>query len=395
MEKYFKYIEQPKFIDWVFSPTKESDQYWFKYITEHPEDKALILKLKQAISTFSSKKKVLSYDQKVALLQRIQQSVASESKKKKIRKIYLQSVKYAAVAILFFVAGTLWDIYYDKEDDLGNFNLTAGFTPSENTQVILPNGEQINVKAPDSKVQHTKSGNVIIDKDTINTIKNKSQASELVQIIVPFGKKSRVSLPDGSVVDLNAGSRLVYPSLFDGKKREVKLIGEAFFDVAKNDRAPFLVRTSKLSVEVKGTQFNVSAYPFDRTTETVLAEGSVRIVLNNKKIFGKDILLQPGQMASYNNKTGESKIVAVDIENHILWKDGLLKFRDIDLNRLVKKLERFYNVRIGFKDPLTGMMVVSGKLDLNADMVDVLENLAVTASSKIEKMDEKNYIIGK
>ncbi|NOY97030.1 MAG: DUF4974 domain-containing protein [Chlorobi bacterium] len=393
MEEYYRYIDDTKFMDWVFSPTVELDQYWEAYIKEHPEDRATIIKLKVALFTFKSKQQFLNTSQKSNLLDNIQKSISTNLKKRKVRRLYLQTFKYAAAALLLFLVGTLINIQNKKVEDWPPMDYSTELNSSSNTQLILPDGTQINLEDSDSKVRYTKTGSIIVNKDTINTLAEYRQPNKLIQLIVPYGKKSRLSLPDGSIVYLNAGSRFIYPSCFEGGKREVRLLGEAFFDVAKDKQSPFIVRTQRLSVKVLGTQFNISAYPLDKSVETVLAEGSVKIIQNNKKFFNKDIFLTPGQMASYDNETGKFTVEMVDIENHILWKDGILKFENLELNRIVKKLERYYNINIGFNDPLTGMVIITGKLDLNTDMDSVLENLATTMSSEIKKLNDKNYKI--
>jgi ferric-dicitrate binding protein FerR (iron transport regulator) len=96
-------------------------------------------------------------------------------------------------------------------------------------------------------------------------------------------------------------------------------------------------------------------------------------------------------MASFNRSTGTSSVRAVDPDNFILWKEGILKFESMELNRIVKKLERFYNVRFTFRDPMTGTQRISGKLELNEDLQEVLIRIGKTAKVKINRINGNLY----
>ena len=212
-------------------------------------------------------------------------------------------------------------------------------------------------------------------------------------MIIPYGKTSELFLPDGTKVFLNAGSRLVYPENFTGKSREVFLSGEAFFDVKHDKQHPFIVQTEDFRVKVLGTRFNVSAYPTDNIVETVLAEGKVNMEKNNAGMFDKAIELAPNQMASFNRTTNETNVKSVDTDNYILWTEGLLKFESTDLSRITKRLERYYNIRFQYGEPLLGGLRISGKLQLKDDIDEVCERVARAASVKIVKKGENLYEI--
>ncbi|RYF89259.1 MAG: hypothetical protein EOO03_06425, partial [Chitinophagaceae bacterium] len=108
------------------------------------------------------------------------------------------------------------------------------------------------------------------------------------------GSRSKVLLPDGTNVWLNSGSKLTYSREMDlGKTREVTLTGEAFFDVVKNEKRPFIIHTSRMKVKVLGTRFNVKAYEEDKTTETSLINGSVEVFI--KAAPGRRFLLKPNE----------------------------------------------------------------------------------------------------
>jgi hypothetical protein len=164
----------------------------------------------------------------------------------------------------------------------------------------------------------------------------------------PLGARTQVVLPDGSLVWLNSGSSLTYPSRFDTESRKLILDGEAYFEVVKNESIPMEVSTGQLKVKVYGTKFNLNAYADEDRIETTLVEGKVALMPKNNK---KEINLEPGYNASFSLTDQHMEISKVeDMDAYIGWKDGKLLFRDEQLVRIVKDLERRYNVDIQVTD---------------------------------------------
>jgi len=169
----------------------------------------------------------------------------------------------------------------------------------------------------------------------------------------PAGAKTQVVLPDGSLVWLNSGSSLSCPARFSADKREVKLKGEAYFEVVKDEQNPMLVSTGPLTVKVYGTKFNINAFADNGLVETTLVEGKVTLLLplENKKEY----VLEPGFTAFFNQ--GNRKVEAVKVEKMDAftgWKDGKLLFHNQQFGDIVKRLERWYNVNIRLSDPTLG-----------------------------------------
>jgi ferric-dicitrate binding protein FerR (iron transport regulator) len=263
----------------------------------------------------------------------------------------------------------------------------------EGPVLILPEGESIALNKTESSLDYSNPENVLVNNERKLLPRNNAEKLLKNQVIIPYGNRSKITLSDNTVVWLNAGSRLIFPSEFSGKLREVLLIGEAFFDVSENKEMPFVVKTSSIEVKVLGTEFNVSAYPEDNTVQTVLKEGSVSIRRNNSGFFESDIILKPNQMAVFNKNTLDSKIYDVDAAYYTIWVNGLLSFDDQDFNRVIKKIERYYNIHIRYTDPLVGLQKISGKLDLNKNLEEVFEYLAKVSSTEIRKIDNNNYEI--
>jgi len=195
-------------------------------------------------------------------------------------------------------------------------------------------------------------------------------------IEAPKGSRSRSVLPDGSTVWLNAGSKIYYENDFTGATREVRLEGEAFFDVIKKPDHPFIVHTSGIDIKVLGTAFNVKSYPEDKTVETTLYRGLVQ-VFRHEETEKKAIELRPNQKLTLlkeaatipENLSEQTKtlsttkatpatpaIAPIDStkkENERIetaWVYNRLEIRSENFEEIARKLERWYNVTITFGD---------------------------------------------
>ncbi len=160
----------------------------------------------------------------------------------------------------------------------------------------------------------------------------------------PPGQKSRIHLPDGSIVILNASSQLTYSGDFNRINRKIHLIGEAYFEVAKNPEIPFEVYTDDLVITAIGTSFNVNAFENKETEKVALQSGKVKIECiaeNNKCSLN---YLNPGELAVYSQKTGDVNISEFKDLDPFGWKEGRIVYHHATFNEVLEVLERWYNV---------------------------------------------------
>ena len=302
-------------------------------------------------------------------------------------------MKYAAVGIFFFILGIATYNYYQKPDKFDDINRVLVVQNPDDAQLILGNGKNISIAEKESNIKYDKNGKIVINnKDTVQNYSD-SQENELNQLVVPYGKNSSIKLPDGTIAYLNAGSRLIYPSFFDGKTKEVFLFGEGYFEVNHDPDRPFIVKTKELVVEALGTKFNLSAYASDKIIETVLLEGKVRIIETGFHLLKNEYILEPNQKAAFDRESNEIKITQVDVMNYVAWHEGYLNFDASDLNRVIKKIERYYKIQINLEDPMLGVKKITGKLELIDDQEKVLNVLAKTASAELIKINNTTYMI--
>lgn len=196
-------------------------------------------------------------------------------------------------------------------------------------------------------------------------------SAAIEKISTPYGAKTNFTLPDGSVVWLNSGSTLSYPSKFS-TNRPVTLVGEAYFEVAKNSK-PFIVSTDYGDVEVKGTSFNVKAYSDDNSFETTLEEGIVAFKVKNTQA---EVTLKPGEQV-LKTANGYS-VKPVETKYFTSWKDGRLIFYKEPFSSFIKKLERWYNVKIEYADPNLDELWYTGTIEMES-ISEVMEMISVAA----------------
>ncbi len=396
MEKYRDYtavdfLNDESFLRWISEPTQKENDFWNNFLKTHPYKKADIKEATLVFKLFYSRENKLALNEQYDLWKKIQ----DEAKNSK-RTIFLKLAKYAAILILVFFSGAV--TYYLYQDGGQQYQYELAETPQttkDEAMIVLSDGSQISLEKQMSQISYSQNGQqLIVNNDTI-TQKTPTEGGLINKIIIPYGKKSMIMLSDGSKVWLNAGSQLIYPSVFSEKTRQVMLVGEAFFDVAKNTEKPFVVRTTDISIHVLGTRFDISAYPEDKLIQTVLVEGKVNLTYSGKGILNREysVEMKPNQMVVVNKSTGESRSQTVDVSKFVSWKDGMLEFEKVDLVRALKQVERYYNVRIQLADPMIGSFKLSGKLDLKEEPEEVLNVIKLTVPIDWQKKSNGDFII--
>ncbi len=174
---------------------------------------------------------------------------------------------------------------------------------------------------------------------------------EIVKKEALAGQKLSLYLPDGSRVKLNAESYIEYPKEFASNIREVKLWGEAFFEVEKDPDRPFRVRIGDVTTEVLGTAFNVNYYPDSPQIQIALAEGSIRISGTNDEKEG--IVLTQGEILTINKNDRDFKVSKYDEEEILGWKEGVLHFDKISFEEAISRMERWYGVTFNITEKTT------------------------------------------
>lgn len=212
-----------------------------------------------------------------------------------------------------------------------------------------------------------------------------------ISVEAPLGSKTKLYLPDGTLVWLNAGSRMTYSQGFGVDNRKVELEGEGYFEVKRNEKIPFFVKTKDLQLQVLGTKFNFRDYPEDHEVVVSLLEGKVE--LNNLLREEKEAFLSPDERAVLNKANGLMTVETVTASNASQWTGGYLFFDEELLLDIAKELERSYNVKIHIaNDSLKTFRFYGNFVRREQSIQEVLEALAATEKMKY-KIEERNITI--
>lgn len=397
MGKLSRYFENKEFIQAALHSKEESNQWFKDFIEAQPDEKKKILLAQRIIAQLAAEEPGLTKEDKIILFAEIISKAEALSKKDRIRSFVIPLLRYAAIALLFFGMGAL---LFHQKNTIPSEIFAYGFeevNPGNKIRLIRPSGENIELDQVNSNITHKADGELIIDSLQYSIDNHKvdpaSKSNHINQLVTPHGKTTRLTLPDGTIIYLNAGSRLIYPESFKSNIREVVLIGEAFFEVAQDSRRPFIVKTSDLQIKVIGTRFNLLAYPSDNIIEAVLTEGKISISRNEAGLFEKPIELSPGQLASFDKRTAATQVRNVDTDYYTLWTDGVYKFESLHLNRILKRLERYYNINFQYSDAMLGAIQISGKLELTDEIEETLARVSLAAQVRFEKVTEGSYNI--
>lgn len=206
-----------------------------------------------------------------------------------------------------------------------------------------------------------------------------------------WGQKSSIRLSDGTQITLNAGSSLEYPDSFQGDSiREVKLIGEAFFEVAKNPDQPFVIRTENVTTKVLGTSFNVNSYPFNDDISITVRTGKVQVQSTSNNGNVDTVYLAPNEKAQYNRSSNQIIKSAIENQNYLDWKNGIIRFSDITFLEASEMLSRWYGINIEFENSSLKECHVTARYE-HAKLQVVLESIKfATKGMDYEYLDDYN-----
>lgn len=284
--------------------------------------------------------------------------------------------KILAAATIVMISGISLYFYHQHLPDLTSpkTQIINDVKPGKDQAVLtLANGKKILLNnsangeiAEQSgiSIRKTADGQLIYTLSDAGAEASGSEASVTFNTIeTPKGGQYQVNLPDGTKVWLNAASTLKYPVRFEEKERKVTLQGEGYFEVAKDRHKPFRVNSGSQELEVLGTHFNINNYSDEPSSKTTLLEGAVRLSPRG----GQDLVLSPGQQAVL--ASAHVKVEMVDLEEVVAWKNGNFVFNDEDLESIMRKISRWYDVELSYQRKpadLTFTGVVSRSKNISA-----------------------------
>ena len=211
----------------------------------------------------------------------------------------------------------------------------------------------------------------------LTTVLLSKRLAQPVTVVTQLGERSQVVLPDGTKVWLNSSSSVEYVAPFFSRQRRVKMEGEAYFEVEHDRRAPFVVSTNGLDVEVLGTRFNIRNDDNDHRVTTVLLEGAVKASASG---HGQaSVRLHPAQQLVFDTRTHAMRLTdCPSAERSINWIDGRFCFEHDTFGEIVAELKRYYNVDIRFMDDALRSERFSGDFRVEDGIYHIMSVLQLT-----------------
>ena len=194
-----------------------------------------------------------------------------------------------------------------------------------------------------------------------------------------FGVRTQILLSDGTKVWMNSGSKLTYPEEFSGNSREVKLVGEAYFQVESDSEHPFFVDLNGYKVKATGTRFNISNYPEDKEITTYLEHGKVSFLAYPKAKQEPPILLKEKEIIVLNRQKKQYRIENTDGDKYMAWIDGSLIFNNDNTDDVAVRLGRWFNAEIIFDDELSKSGYVFTATFRNESLEEALQLLSYSS----------------
>ena len=298
---------------------------------------------------------------------------------KRISRHRLRLLPYAAAAIVVLCLGIAIHLFTSTVPTnplLSSVNKQEK-TAQKQVTLTLSTGQQIALSDSLSTMREANSTHIqkIGNQLVYNTTDTTSQPVYNT-ITIPRGGEYKLVLADHTIVWLNSESQLTYPVAFNGDTRELRLIGEAFFEVTKDIHKPFIVHTSQFDIRVTGTQFNVRTYPEERESAT-LAEGSIQLERNHRVYQ-----LEPGQQAYLQDQ--EIKVKEVDLQDAIAWRYDAFSFKEEPLGNIMNELSRWYDVHIFYLNPAVKKLHFTAWFRRNSSLEEVIDILKKTQKINVE-----------
>lgn len=290
----------------------------------------------------------------------------------------------ASVSLIFgvwlFIQGK--DIQQKKQPVIQE---VAEIVPGENkARLIMEDGEIVDLLDSNGKIFKSEEG--VILNDSLQGLSYRLMSGDTLPkkerfnvLQVPTGGFYRLELADGTKVWLNAETELRYPVYFVGNERNVYLKGEAYFEVAKDVNRPFRVFVGDAEVKVLGTSFNISAYPEEYTVTTTLVEGSVGFRSGSE---GHEIRLKPGFQCRMNVADGSVSTEKVDVSVYTAWVNGKFIFRFMNLESIMRQLQRWYGFETIYLDPEVRNYEFRGAIERESKIEDVFRAIELTTDVK-------------
>jgi ferric-dicitrate binding protein FerR (iron transport regulator) len=295
------------------------------------------------------------------------------------------------LAIASVAASILFMIYFqfsapNNPESIENGQQVQSIVPGSNKAIlILADGSEYDLTTGNKSIITTEGTEIKNTGSQLEYIGTAGRTADMKYntLKIPRGGEYFLIMADSTRVWLNSETTLRFPVQFAADVRSVELTGEAYFEVSKNEKKPFVVTSGNHLVKVLGTQFNISSYADNPNIYTTLAEGKVEVSsVSNPEVT---LMLKPSEQSILNSNNNQIQKRTVDVNQYVAWKNGRFVFRDQTLEEIMRTLSKWYDVQVVFSNEADKQLMFTGNLERYADFGDIL--------AKIEKTNEVNFSI--
>lgn len=286
------------------------------------------------------------------------------------RQLNLTWLKYAAAAVLIGLLVTAGIVLLQRRTPVVAEHKMDIIPGGNKALLTLADGSTIELDSAGQGTIARQGGTQVIQQNgALLYDQHGSSDTQTVwnTLSTPRGGQYQLTLPDGSKAWLNAESGITFPTAFRGRERTIRIKGEVYLEIAKDETKSFIVQLSnKEKIAVLGTKFNINSYGDEGITLTSLLEGSIRILHQ-----GRSAILQPGQQAT-TSQTQEIKIISgINTDQVIAWKNGLFSIQDASLQQVMKMLERWYDIEVKYEGKIN-QLHFQGEIDRGVKLSSVI-----------------------
>ena len=373
--------------------SKEDFEKLGEWLSENPDNRAV---LKSYVELYKKGREIsfLENWDREASWQRLSRRLENSRKERagRLRRLVRRFAATAAACLLF--VGGVYYFYDNREVEKRPYGLAMIQPGSTKAVLELPNGSEIALE--DTSAFYMQEQGTVVRQDSGRTLvyeKRGAQEKAVYHTLrVPVGGEYHLVLSDGTRVWLNANTELEFPVSFVRDERVVRLKGEAYFEVARDERKPFIVKTAGMTTRVLGTAFNIKAYADERDERATLLEGRVEVALSSSPQGKTRTVLEPGMQARWRAGSRSLSVQAVNSADVVAWRRGEFVFNEEDISVVLQTLSRWYGVEFVAASGGMETYTFSGMMSKDDKLEDILEVLTMAGGPSFRVEGDKIYM---
>jgi len=369
-----QWLEDADFVGWVKNPIGNAGAFFTSLMAKDVQLAQRMAAAMQILQGIANNEPTLSDESIEQMWENVRSETVDGRKKHRSINEWIRIGSIAASILL--VVGFSSYLLFGLNNDIDYKTIVAKVSVDSVSEIklLMPDKSQITLSNR-AEVMLRNEGEMTLKTSKGERISlNISKLSEkhFGQLIVPKGKRASLIFADGSRMTVRPGSKVIFPTMFAQNEREIYVQGEAFLEVSKNKKRPFIVKTELMDVEVLGTSFDVSAYPGENEQSVVLVTGSVKV----RSASSDETKIVPNQRYSFDKTSQMQSVNEVNVFPYISWKDGILSFNSENLGNVLNELSNYYGIEFDYKPNVLDEIHITGKLDLNNDVDNALKVIA-------------------